>query len=126
MDERNLPGPSGAAVALDDAVAAITGASSGIGEATAEAMRARGARVVVAARRADRVREIAARVDGLAGTCDVSDYRQVRGPVERAGNWGGRLAVMVNNAGFGVIGLRPELDAERAERMVPTNALGLR
>src|SRR5437763_11692004 len=104
MDERNLPGPRGAAVALDGAVAVVTGASSGIGEATAEAMRARGARVVVAARRADRVREIAARVDGLAVTCDVSDYRQVRDLVERAADWGGRLDVMVNNAGFGVFG----------------------
>jgi NADP-dependent 3-hydroxy acid dehydrogenase YdfG len=125
MDERNLPGPRGAAVTLDGAVAVVTGASSGIGSATAEALRARGARVVIAARRADRLRELAARLDGLAVTCDVSEYAQVRDLVERAADWGGRLDVMVNNAGFGVFGMLHEIDAERAARMVQTNVLGV-
>jgi NADP-dependent 3-hydroxy acid dehydrogenase YdfG len=73
---------------LDGKVAVITGASSGIGEATAEALAAEGASVVVAARREDRLEELVERINGkdggkaLAVTCDVTDEQQAHDLIE--------------------------------------------
>jgi NAD(P)-dependent dehydrogenase (short-subunit alcohol dehydrogenase family) len=125
MSTQEMPGPRGARVALDGAVAVVTGASSGIGRAIAHALHQRGARVVVSSRSADRVQPVAKELDGLAVACDVGEFRQVQALVAAAVDWGGRLTVMVNNAGLGAFGSLHELDPERAEVMIRTNVLGV-
>jgi NADP-dependent 3-hydroxy acid dehydrogenase YdfG len=74
---------------LDGKIAVITGASSGIGEATVEALAAEGASVVVAARRKDRLDDLVKRIEGngskaLAVACDVTDEEQAHGLIRRA------------------------------------------
>jgi NADP-dependent 3-hydroxy acid dehydrogenase YdfG len=125
MSTHEMPGPRGASIALDDAIAVVTGASSGIGRAIAHALHQRGARVVVSSRSADRVQPVAKELDGLAVACDVGDFRQVQALVAAAVEWGGRLTVMVNNAGLGAFGSLHELDPQRAEVMIRTNVLGV-
>jgi NADP-dependent 3-hydroxy acid dehydrogenase YdfG len=120
-----LPGERGRRVALDGAVAIVTGASAGIGAATARTLHARGARVVVAARRVDRLQALASELDGLAVGCDVGRWDEVEALVERAVAWGGRLDVMVNNAGFGAMGALHEHDPLRVAEMVHTNVIGV-
>ncbi len=90
---------------LDDRVAIVTGASGGLGRAIAEAMARAGAKTVVAARRADKLAEVADGIaaaggSALAVTCDVTDEDDVRrlfGAVDEAH---GRLDILVNNAGI--------------------------
>jgi NADP-dependent 3-hydroxy acid dehydrogenase YdfG len=125
MSTHEMPGPRGASVSLDGAIAVVTGASSGIGRAIAHALHQCGARVVVSSRSADRVQPVAKELDGLAVACDVGDFRQVQALVAAAVDWGGRLTVMVNNAGLGAFGSLHELDPERAEVMIRTNVLGV-
>lgn len=125
MSGTDPPGERGARVALDGAVAVVTGASAGIGAATARALRDRGARVVVAARRLDRLQPLADELEGLAVACDVSDAGQVRRLVDRAVEWGGRLDVIVNNAGFGSFGALHECDVDRVAAMMATNVMGV-
>jgi NADP-dependent 3-hydroxy acid dehydrogenase YdfG len=89
---------------LDGKVAVITGASSGIGEATAEALSAERATVVVAARREDRLDDLVGRINGnrgqaLAVECDVTDEEQAHALIQRAKDEFGRVDVLVNNAG---------------------------
>ncbi|MFS4505745.1 SDR family oxidoreductase [Clavibacter sp. Sh2141] len=87
-----------------DAVVVITGASSGIGAATARAASAAGARVVLAARREERIRELAAELGGgaIAVRCDVTDRAQVDALARTALDAFGRIDVLVNNAGQGL------------------------
>ncbi|MDX6496052.1 MAG: 3-oxoacyl-[acyl-carrier protein] reductase [Gaiellales bacterium] len=125
MSEQELPGPRGASVVLDGAVAVVTGASTGIGRAVAHALHERGARVVVSSRRAQLLDPVAGELNGLAVACDVSDYAQVEKLVARAVEWGGRLDVMVNNAGIGAFGRMHELDPKRTAEMVMTNVIGV-
>lgn len=125
MSEQELPGPRGASVVLDGAVAVVTGASTGIGRAVAHALHERGARVVVSSRRTQLLDPIAGELNGLAVACDVSDYAQVEKLVARAVEWGGRLDVMVNNAGIGAFGRMHELDPKRTAEMVMTNVIGV-
>jgi NADP-dependent 3-hydroxy acid dehydrogenase YdfG len=125
MSEQELPGPRGASTRLEGAVAIVTGASTGIGHAVAHALHQRGTRVVVAGRRAELLDPVAAELDGLAVVCDVSDYAQVERLVQRAVEWGGRLDVMVNNAGIGAFGRLHELDPVRTSEMIRTNVLGV-
>ncbi|MCM0621795.1 SDR family oxidoreductase [Nocardioides bruguierae] len=108
------------------ALAVVTGASSGIGAATARGLASAGYRVVLAARRTDRIEALAAEVGGVAVACDVTDEAQVAALAERVGELGeGRLDVLVNNAG-GAIGSDPVasagLDDWRA--MYEVNVLG--
>ena len=89
---------------LDGKVAVITGASSGIGEATAEALSAERAMVVAAARREDRLDDLVGRINGnrgqaLAVECDVTDEEQAHALIQRAKDEFGRVDVLVNNAG---------------------------
>ena len=89
---------------LDGKVAVITGASSGIGEATAEALAAEGASVVVAARRKDRLSELVERINGNGGKavsmeCDVTDEEAALDLIRHAKDELGREDILVNNAG---------------------------
>jgi NADP-dependent 3-hydroxy acid dehydrogenase YdfG len=121
----DLPGERGARVAIDGAVAVVTGASAGIGQATARMLAKRGARVVVSARRMDRLEPLAEELNGLAVQCDVGVWEQVQALVERAVEWGGRLDIMVNNAGFGGGGPLYQHDPLRVAAMVQTNVVGV-
>ncbi len=102
--------------------AVVTGASSGIGAATARMLADRGFRVVCAARRTERVEAVAREVGGVAVTCDVSLDADVARLAEAAG---GVVHVLVNNAG-GALGLEPvaEADVERWQQMYDSNVLG--
>jgi NADP-dependent 3-hydroxy acid dehydrogenase YdfG len=125
MAATDIPGERGARVSLNGAVAVVTGATAGIGAATARMLHERGARVVVAARRADRLEELAAEIDGLAVPCDVGDWDEVQKLVARAVEWGGRIDVMVNNAGMGSFGRLHEADPAAAAAMVRVNIMGV-
>ena len=88
---------------IKDSVVVITGASSGIGAATARAASRAGARVVLAARREDRITALANELDGaIAVRCDVTDAAQVAALVQAAFDEFGRIDVVVNNAGQGL------------------------
>jgi NADP-dependent 3-hydroxy acid dehydrogenase YdfG len=90
-------------VEIENAVVLVTGASSGIGEATARAAAAAGARVVLVARREDRIRSLADELpDARAVACDVTDAGQLEAAVRTAVDGYGRLDVLVNNAGQGL------------------------
>ena len=89
-------------------VAVVTGASSGIGAATARLLAAQGFRVVCAARRAERVEALAAEIGGVAVACDVTRDDDVARLVAVAGE---RVHVLVNNAG-GALGLEPVAQAD--------------
>ena len=115
---------------LDGKVAAITGASSGIGAATAEALAAAGAAVALGARREDRLKDLAERIDGSGGRAlplavDVGDEQSARGFVERAHSELGGLDILVNNAGVMLLGPIEGADTEHWRRMVDVNVLGL-
>lgn len=103
-------------------VAVVTGASSGIGAASARRLAADGFHVVAAARRADRVEALAAEIDGTAVACDVTDPAQV---AALAAAVGGRCDLLVNNAG-GALGQEPvaEADLDAWQAMYATNVLG--
>jgi NADP-dependent 3-hydroxy acid dehydrogenase YdfG len=92
-------------VAIDGKVVAITGASSGIGEATADLLAERGAKLVLGARRADRLNAVAARLsasggDAVAKVTDVSRRSDLAELVSLAIDTYGRLDVLVSNAGM--------------------------
>jgi NADP-dependent 3-hydroxy acid dehydrogenase YdfG len=115
---------------LDDTVALVTGASSGIGAATAAALAAQGAGVALAARRRDRLDTLAAGIREQGGTAlvlesDITEERQATEAVERTVAELGRLDTLVNNAGVMLLG--PAVGAPLAEwqRMVELNVLGL-
>jgi hypothetical protein len=115
---------------LDGQVALITGASSGIGEATAEALAGEGASVALAARREDELRSLADRIESEGGETlvvptDVTDEEQVREMVEETVEEFGRLDVLVNNAGVMLLERVAEADTDDWRRMVEVNLLGL-
>ncbi|HEY0392179.1 MAG TPA: SDR family NAD(P)-dependent oxidoreductase [Solirubrobacterales bacterium] len=101
--------------------AVITGASSGIGAATARALAGEGYRTVLAARRLDRLEALAAEIDGEAIALDVTDRDSVAALAERIE----RCDVLVNNAG-GALGLEPvaEADEEKWLQMYEANVMG--
>jgi NADP-dependent 3-hydroxy acid dehydrogenase YdfG len=115
---------------LDGTVALVTGASSGIGAATATSLAAQGAAVALAARRADRLEAVAGEITGQGGTalvleCDITDEQQAVGAVDRTVAELGRLDTLINNAGVMLLG--PVVDAPLPEwqQMVQLNVLGL-
>ena len=107
-------------------VAVITGASSGIGEATARALAAAGYGVALLARRADRINELAAELgdNALAIEADVTDRDSLIAAAERVQTELGRADVLVNNAGLMLLGPFSSEQREDYRRMVETNLLG--
>jgi len=114
---------------LVDTVALVTGASSGIGEATALALAAEGATVAIAARRRDRLEAVAARIGDdsrvLVLETDVTDPDQARAMVDRAVAECGRLDTVINNAGVMLLGPIVDAPLEEWQQMVHLNVLGL-
>ncbi|MBY9075009.1 SDR family oxidoreductase [Nocardioides sp. WL0053] len=104
-------------------VAVVTGASSGIGEATARRLAAEGFHVFCAARRADRVEALASEIGGTAVRCDVTSTEDVAALAERVGE---RLDVLVNNAG-GAVGSDPvaQADPQDWRAMYEVNVIGV-
>ena len=115
---------------LSNQVVAVTGASSGIGEATALACAQAGAAVALAARRKDRIEALAARITeeggrALAVETDVSSEQDARRFIERAHGELGRLDVLVNNAGVMLLGPIAGADTEEWRRMIDANVYGV-
>src|ERR1700761_409402 len=115
---------------LDGTVALVTGASSGIGEATAKRLAAEGAAVAVAARRHDRLENLGAEIEGAGGKAlaiqsDITERAQAEALVERAVAELGRLDTVVNNAGVMLLGPALGAEVEEWERMVDINVKGL-
>jgi len=112
---------------LDGTVALVTGASSGIGEATAVALAAEGARVALVARRRDRLEALAERLggDAIVIEADVTDAEQARAAVARVVEVAGRLDIVINNAGVMLLGTAVDAPYEEWERMVAVNVDGV-
>ena len=115
---------------LNGRVALVTGASSGIGEATALGLAEAGARVAIAARRRDRLEALAAKLASLGAeplvlVADLGDEHEAKRIVAEAEAHYGRLDILVNNAG--VMYLEPVIDADlgRWRRMLELNVLSL-
>jgi NADP-dependent 3-hydroxy acid dehydrogenase YdfG len=115
---------------LEGTVALVTGASSGIGEATGRALAELGAAVALVARRKERLDQLAAEITGNGGRAvaletDVTDRRQAEAAVERTVAELGRLDIVINNAGVMLLGPIENAPVEEWERMVHLNVLGL-
>jgi len=115
---------------LEGTVALVTGASSGIGAATAVTLAALGAGVALVARRSDRLEELAGRIraggaTALVITADVTDRAEAGRAVERTVAELGRLDTLVNNAGVMLLGPAVGAPVEEWDRMVQINVLGL-
>jgi NADP-dependent 3-hydroxy acid dehydrogenase YdfG len=115
---------------LDGTVALVTGASSGIGEATAAMLAAQGATVAIAARRRERLESLGKRIGAAGGKtlvieADFSDQGQARDAVERTVADLGRLDTLVNNAGVMLLGPAHDAPMDEWQRMVQINLLGL-
>ena len=115
---------------LENTTALVTGASSGIGEATALALAEQGAAVAVVARRGDRLKALAGRIEAAGGRAlvleaDVTSQQQAQGVVEQTVADLGRLDVLVNNAGVMLLGPAEQAPVEEWQRMVELNVLGL-
>ncbi|MGI8330449.1 SDR family NAD(P)-dependent oxidoreductase [Actinomadura scrupuli] len=112
---------------LDGTVALVTGASSGIGEATAKELGRLGARVALVARRKDRLQALAADIGerALVIEADITSREEAVGAVERTVAELGRLDTVVNNAGVMLLGPAVGAPLEEWERMVDINVKGL-
>ena len=115
---------------IEGKVVAITGASGGIGAATAIRLAARGAKVVLGARRLDRLDDLVARIAAAGGeaTCirtDVTRRDDLAGLVALARERFGRLDVLVSNAGVGPISAFDDLRVEDWEAMIDINLKGV-
>jgi NADP-dependent 3-hydroxy acid dehydrogenase YdfG len=115
---------------IAEKVVVITGASSGLGEATARHLSAQGATVVLGARRAERIQAVADKLIGnggkaLAITTDVTDYEQVKALVDRAVQTYGRIDVMINNAGLMPLSPLERLKIDDWNRMIDVNIKGM-
>lgn len=115
---------------LQGTVALVTGASSGIGEATAKTLAAQGATVVVVARRKDRLDQLAADITSQGGTAfgieaDITDQAQAQKAIEQTIEKYNRLDIVVNNAGVMLLGPAENAPTEEWDRMVSINVNGL-
>jgi NADP-dependent 3-hydroxy acid dehydrogenase YdfG len=111
---------------LEGTVALVTGASSGIGAATARRLAAEGAVVALVARRRDRLDELASTIGGgaLVVEADVTEQAQAVAAVERTVAERGRLDTVVNNAGVMLLGPALDSPTEEWDRMVALNVQG--
>jgi NADP-dependent 3-hydroxy acid dehydrogenase YdfG len=124
------PDPSTLTSGIAGKVVVVTGASSGIGAATALLLAERGAKLVLGARRSDRLEALAERIRSAGGdaACVVTDVRRrgdVAKLVESARERFERLDVLVNNAGIGPISLLDDLRVEDWEEMIDVNLKGV-
>lgn len=115
---------------IEGKVVVITGASSGLGEATARHLSAQGASVVLGARRQDRIQALARELTGNGGkaiavTTDVADREQVKALVDAAVQAYGRVDVMINNAGLMPQALLERLQIAEWEQMIDVNLKGV-
>jgi NADP-dependent 3-hydroxy acid dehydrogenase YdfG len=115
---------------LDGTVALVTGASSGIGEATAFLLAELGAAVAVVARRKDRLDDLVGRIEDKGGRAvafevDVTDRTQAEAAVQQTVAALGRLDTVVNNAGVMLLGPIEDAPIEEWERMVSLNVMGV-
>lgn len=115
---------------LSGTTALVTGASSGIGAATALALADQGAAVAIAARRADRLEKLADEIKSRGGTAltiaaDIADEQQARDAVEQTVAELGRLDTLVNNAGVMLLGPAVDGSVTDWQQMVQINLLGL-
>jgi short-subunit dehydrogenase len=108
----------------DERVAVVTGASSGIGEATARELARRGWHCVLLARRGDELERIAGEIGGEWETCDVSDRAQVDEVAARVLARHPAIGLLVNNAGIAARGSFLDIDPELVERVTAVNYLG--
>src|SRR3954452_5814717 len=116
--------------ALNSAVALVTGASSGIGDATARRLAEHGASVVVVARRRDRLDTLVSEIVSAGGTAlaveaDITDRDQADRAVQAAVDRFGRLDILINNAGLMLLGPVVGADVAEWERMIAINQNGL-
>ncbi|MGW7523337.1 SDR family NAD(P)-dependent oxidoreductase [Streptomyces sp. NPDC054783] len=115
---------------LEGTVALVTGASSGIGHATALELARRGASVALVGRREDRLTDLAADITGAGGkalvvAADITDAQAAAEAVERTVEGLGRLDTLVNNAGLMLLGPAPTADLNDWRRMIDVNLMGL-
>jgi NADP-dependent 3-hydroxy acid dehydrogenase YdfG len=115
---------------LSGRVVAITGASSGIGEATAEACAAAGAAVALAARRTERIEALAERISSQGGraiavTADVGEEDQANDFIQRTHSELGSVDALVNNAGVMLLGPIENAPTEEWRRMIHVNLFGV-
>src|SRR5882757_1706999 len=116
-------------VSLRDTVALVTGASSGIGEATARELAGRGAAVALVARRMDRLKALADQITRDGGTAvaieaDVTDAEQVSEAVEQTVRDWGRLDILINNAGVSRPNAIEDTTVADIDHVVRVNLLG--
>jgi NADP-dependent 3-hydroxy acid dehydrogenase YdfG len=115
---------------LSQTVALVTGASSGIGEATAVTLAQQGAAVAIAARRKDRLDDLAGRIEAAGGRAlvleaDITDPAQAQEAVRRTVSDLGRLDTLINNAGVMLLGPAVDAPLDEWERMIAINVNGL-
>lgn len=115
---------------LSGKVALVTGASSGIGEATALALAEEGASVALVARREERLQALAKRIEAIGGqaliiVADLTDEAQAKQAVERTQRELGGLDILVNNAGIMLLGPAAEARLEDWKRMVDINLMAV-
>ncbi len=115
---------------IENKVVVITGASSGLGEATARHLAALGARVVLAARRTDRLEAVVADITQAGGqaifaTADVTSKQDVENLINTAVTTYGRVDVLVNNAGYMAIAPMEQARTDEWDRMIDINIKGL-
>ncbi|AVH64201.1 MULTISPECIES: SDR family oxidoreductase [unclassified Nostoc] len=115
---------------IENKVVIITGASSGLGEATAKRLAASGAKLMLAARREDRLKELVTAIAKSGGTAtyqviDVTDRSQVEALAKKTLSTYGRIDVLINNAGLMPLSPLDQVKVEEWDRMIDVNIKGV-